>query len=109
MRKKIKESIGAKTFLTMFLLLTVCCILIYGMVMVFLPKNYQVELQNQFTTDLYKLTESLEKVDGKIYRRISSHFLYETMRLCGLRTKREMKCLPLILATTKKRIMLPRH
>lgn len=61
MRKKIKESIGAKTFLTMFLLLTVCCILIYGMVMVFLPKNYQVELQNQFTTDLYKLTESLEK------------------------------------------------
>ena len=45
----------------MFLLLTVCCILIYGMVMVFLPKNYQVELQNQFTTDLYKLTESLEK------------------------------------------------
>jgi len=61
LRKKIKESIGAKTFLTMFLLLTVCCILIYGMVMVFLPKNYQVELQNQFTTDLYKLTESLEK------------------------------------------------
>ena len=61
MRKQIKESIGAKTFLTMFLLLTVCCILIYGMVMVFLPKNYQVELQNQFTTDLYKLTESLEK------------------------------------------------
>lgn len=29
--------------------------------MVFLPKNYHVELQNQFTTDLYKLTESLEK------------------------------------------------
>lgn len=61
MRKKIKESIGAKTFLTMFLLLTVCCILIYGMVMVFLPKNYHVELQNQFTMDFYKLTESLEK------------------------------------------------
>lgn len=61
MRKKIKESVGAKTFLTMFLLLTICCILIYGMVMVFLPKNYHLELQNQFTTDLYKLTESLEK------------------------------------------------
>lgn len=61
MRKKIKESIGAKTFLTMFLLLTVCCILIYGMVMVFLPKNYHVELQNQFTMDFYKLTESLKK------------------------------------------------
>lgn len=61
MRKKLKESIGAKTFLTMFLLLTLCCILIYGMVMVFLPKNYHVELQNQFTADFYKLTESLEK------------------------------------------------
>lgn len=61
MRKKIKESIGAKTFLTMFLFLTVCCILIYGIVMVFLPKNYHLELQNQFTTDFYKLAESLEK------------------------------------------------
>lgn len=61
MKKKIKESIGAKTFLTMFLLLLVCCILIYGMVMVFLPKNYHIELQNQFTTDFYTLAESLEK------------------------------------------------
>jgi len=31
------------------------------MVMVFLPKNYHIELQKQFTTDFYALTESLEK------------------------------------------------
>lgn len=61
MKKKIKGSIGAKTFLTMFTLLLLCCVFIYGMVMIFLPKNYHTELQNQFTTDFYTLIESLEK------------------------------------------------
>lgn len=61
MKKRIKGSIGAKTFLTMFTLLLLCCIFIYGIVMVFLPKNYHTELQNQFTTDFYALIESLEK------------------------------------------------
>lgn len=38
MRRKISQSIQAKTFLSMLALLVVCCILIYGMVMIFLPK-----------------------------------------------------------------------
>ena len=40
MRRKISQSIQAKTFLSMLALLVVCCILIYGMVMIFLPRNY---------------------------------------------------------------------
>ena len=39
MRKRISESIQAKTFLSMLALLVVCCIIIYGMVMIFLPRN----------------------------------------------------------------------
>ena len=35
MRKKISESIQAKTFISMLALLVVCCVIIYGMVMVF--------------------------------------------------------------------------
>lgn len=61
MKKKIKGNIGAKTFLTMFTLLLLCCIFIYGMVMVFLPRNYHTELQNQFTADFYALVENLEE------------------------------------------------
>ena len=40
MRKRIRESIQAKTFIAMLALLAVCCIIIYGMVLIFLPKNY---------------------------------------------------------------------
>ena len=61
MRKKISESIQAKTFLSMLALLLACCIIIYAMVMVFLPKNYQTELESQATSDFYKLMETLER------------------------------------------------
>lgn len=61
MRKKISESIWAKTFISMLALLIGCCIIIYSIVMVFLPKNYQTELESQVTSDFYKLIGVLEK------------------------------------------------
>lgn len=61
MRKKIKGSIGAKTFISMMALLIGCCIIIYSMVMVFLPRNYQTELENQFLTEFQQLVMNLEK------------------------------------------------
>ena len=61
MKKKISESIQAKTFLSMLALLLACCIIIYAMVMVFLPKNYQTELESQATSDFYDLVEVLER------------------------------------------------
>lgn len=57
---KIRESIGAKTFLTMLMLLIVCCIIIYSMVMVFLPKNYRAELETQFSSEFQNLILELE-------------------------------------------------
>ena len=55
MKKKISESIRAKTFLSMLALLVVCCVIIYGVVMVFLPKNYHTKLEGQITSDFYDL------------------------------------------------------
>lgn len=61
MRRKISQSIQAKTFLSMLALLVVCCILIYGMVMIFLPRNYHTELEGQVTSDFYDLMAVLER------------------------------------------------
>lgn len=60
-RRKISESIQAKTFLTMLALLVGCCIVIYGMVMIFMPKNYRTELENQAVSDFYRLVGRLEE------------------------------------------------
>ena len=61
MRKRISESIQAKTFLSMLALLVVCCIIIYGMVMMFLPRNYHTELEGQVTSDFYDLVDILDQ------------------------------------------------
>ncbi len=61
MRKKISKSIQAKTFISMMVLLIGCCIIIYSMVMIFLPKNYQTELESQVTSDFYGMVEMLER------------------------------------------------
>lgn len=62
-RIKIKESIGAKTFLSMLALLIICCIIIYVLVMVFLPKSYRAELETQFSNEFQNLISELEE-DG---------------------------------------------
>ena len=61
MKKKFRESIQAKTFLSMLSLLVISCILIYSIVVVFLPKTYHTELESQVTSDFYDLTETLEQ------------------------------------------------
>ena len=61
MRKKISESIQAQTFISMLALLVICCVIIYGMVMVFLPRNYHSQLEGQVTSDFYDLVNELER------------------------------------------------
>ena len=59
--KSIEQSIQAKTFISMLGVLVGCCVVIYSMVMIFLPKNYKSKLEHQATADFYTLVESLEK------------------------------------------------
>lgn len=61
MRKKISESVELKTFLGMLALLVVCCALIYAMVMVFLPRSYQTEIEGQVSSDFSSLVALLEE------------------------------------------------
>lgn len=61
MIKSIKNSISKKTFVSIMGLLVVCCIIIYGVVLYFLPKNYQTELQSQFISEFYQLVEIIEE------------------------------------------------
>lgn len=42
MFKKIRSSLSAKVFLWITGLLALCCVLIYGLVMLFLPESYTV-------------------------------------------------------------------
>lgn len=63
MQKKIKDSLAVKVFLWVFSALTICSVLIYGIVMTVLPERYQLtydrELENnteQFFSELEKMT-----------------------------------------------------
>lgn len=69
MRKKIKDSVAVKTFLIIFSLLVVCCAIIYGLVLYFLPKTYRVELEKQFQKELEVLiheSETLEDITDEL-------------------------------------------
>lgn len=61
MIQKIRSSIGLKTFLSISILLIVCCALIYGLILYFMPKTYKVELESQFNISVQELIEKLEK------------------------------------------------
>lgn len=63
MIQKIKSSIGLKTFLSIASLLVICCVLIYTLILYFLPKTYQTELEGQFATDFQRIINKLE-TDG---------------------------------------------
>lgn len=58
----------------MMLLHVVCCVMIYGMVMVFLPRNYQTELESQFLADFQELVMILEKKASQTAHRKSQDF-----------------------------------
>lgn len=60
MRKKIKNSLSAKVFLWVFSALTICSMLIYGIVLTVLPKQYQVTSDKQLDTNTEILVSKLQ-------------------------------------------------
>ena len=59
MVKKIKNSLSVKVFLWIAGLLTICSLLIYGIVMIFLPQSYTVVSSNRVEAEIKELTEML--------------------------------------------------
>ena len=65
MRKKIKNSLSIKVFLWVFSALTICSILIYGIVLIFLPKQYQITSDKQLDTNTEILVSKLQDMPYK--------------------------------------------
>lgn len=62
MRKKIKNSLSIKVFLWVFSALTICSMLIYGIVLTVLPKQYQVTSDKQLDTNTEGLVSKLQSM-----------------------------------------------
>lgn len=62
MRKRIKNSLSIKVFLWVFSALTVCSILIYGIVLTVLPKQYQVTSYEQLDANTEFLVSKLQNL-----------------------------------------------
>ncbi len=62
LRKKIKNSLSAKVFLWVFSALTICSMLIYGIVLTVLPRQYQVTSDKQLDTNTGILVSKLQNM-----------------------------------------------
>ncbi len=60
LRKKIKNSLSAKVFLWVFSALTICSMLIYGIVLTVLPKQYQLTSDEQLNKNVEVLVMKLQ-------------------------------------------------
>lgn len=63
MVKDIRNRLSAKAFLWIAGLLILCSLLIYGMVMIFLPQSYTVVASGRVETEIEQLTEKLSQTD----------------------------------------------
>lgn len=62
MRNRIRGSLNKKVFLWVFLALTVCSILIYGIVMTVIPQRYQIISDNELEKNSYDLFSELQEL-----------------------------------------------
>lgn len=60
LRKKIKNSLSVKVFLWVFSVLTICSMLIYGIVLTVLPKQYQITSDEQLDANTEALVSRLQ-------------------------------------------------
>lgn len=61
---KIKNSLSAKGFLWVLSALTICSLLIYGIVMVMIPNQYTALSNNRVNAEIDQLSQELENVDS---------------------------------------------
>ena len=81
MAKKIRNSLSAKVFLGIAGLLILCSLLIYGMVMIFLPQSYTVVASSRVETEIGQLTEKLSQTDFTDSEEVLDRFSRENQAL----------------------------
>ena len=64
MVKKIKNSLSAKVFLWTAGLLVLCSLLMYGLVMAFLPQSYTVVASSRVEEEIQRLAEALAQTEA---------------------------------------------
>lgn len=63
--QKIKNSLSAKVFLWVLSILTICSMLIYGIVMRILPRQYTALSNSRVNAAIDQLSQELERMDSK--------------------------------------------
>lgn len=63
MRKRIRNSLAAKVFLLIASLLILCSLLIYGIIMIILPKSYTAVVSTKVIDEMVQLTETLAQTN----------------------------------------------
>lgn len=61
MLKKIRNSLSSKIFLWVFCSLTVCCIIVYGIIFALLPKQFDIRLYDEMQQSVSQLSDKLGK------------------------------------------------
>ena len=84
MAKRIRNSLSAKVFLWIAGLLILCSLLIYGIVMIFLPQSYTVVASSRVEAEIQQLTESLSDADFADSGAILDRFSRENQALVVL-------------------------
>ena len=84
MVKTIRNSLSAKVFLWIAGLLILCSLLIYGMVMIFLPQSYTVVASSRVESEIQQLTETLSRADFADSGEILNQFSRENQALVVL-------------------------
>ena len=59
MKVKIKDSLNIKVFLWIFSALVLCCLIIYGSILFFLPRSYEMILSTHIESEIGNLSETL--------------------------------------------------
>lgn len=63
--RRIKNSLSAKVFLWVLSALTICSLLIYGIVMIIIPRQYTALSNRRVNEEIDRLSQELEYIDSK--------------------------------------------
>lgn len=102
MGNRIRNSLSSKVFLWISGLLILCSLLMYGIIMIFLPQSYTVIQSNRVESEIQQLTDKLSNMDFEEVGRILDQFSRENQALVVLAGGGESQSFGTLLEENKK-------
>lgn len=84
--RKIKNSLSAKVFLWVMSALTLCSLVIYGIVMIFVPQEFTAVSNSRVSREMEKLTSELNYTDFKTANDIINEFCKKNLGVAAMLT-----------------------